>query len=192
MNFPFISLVKWTEFPGPVRPYFWCHSLIHTEVLTGEIQFIRIRFRHCHGKNRESRNKQCMTPCVRTRIRQRIRIRKRLFWSDHVAIYVVPCRSTVERVSFASLPVSFLGILSCRWKSTCDPAMFEISKITKDEAEQLIAPVRENVALYDQSSADYSTFSSFKQTSNNGFEWTSAINDAGKNGREYTAGPLYA
>ena len=39
-------------------------------------------------------------------------------------------------------------------KPPCDPAMPEISKIKKDETEQLIALVRENVALYDQSSDD--------------------------------------
>ena len=31
-----------------------------------------------------------MIPCARTRIRQRIHIRRRLVWSDHVAIYAVP------------------------------------------------------------------------------------------------------
>ena len=59
----------------------------------------------------------------------------------------------------------------------------------KDETEQLIslAPVRENVALYDQSSDDYSTSSSLKQTSNDGFEWTGAMNDAGEKGGKCTA-----
>ena len=42
--------------------------------------------------------------------------------------------------------------------------MPEISKITKDETEQLIALVRENVALYDQSFDDYSTSFPLKQT----------------------------
>ena len=33
--------------------------------------------------------------------------------------------------------------------------MLKISKITKEETEQLIDLVRENVPLYDQSSSDY-------------------------------------
>ena len=40
-----------------------------------------------------------MIPCARTRIWRRIRIRKRLFWSDHAAIYAVPYGLTDERVS---------------------------------------------------------------------------------------------
>ena len=102
-------------------------------------------------------------------------------------ILIWPCSDLCRTVqvngwvclSFSSLLVPFVAILSCRWKSPCDPAMPEISKITKDETEQLIALVWENVALYDQSSDDYSTFS-LKQTSSNGFKWTGAINDAGK------------
>ena len=73
-------------------------------------------------------------------------------------------------LSFASLLVPFLAILSCRWKSTCDPAMPQISKISKDEAVQRKALVGEHVAHYDQSSDDYNTSSSLKETSNNGFE----------------------
>ena len=55
-------------------------------------------------------------------------------------------------------------------KTRVVPAVPWISKITKDETEQLTALVRENVAFYDQNSDDYSTFSSLKQTSNNGFD----------------------
>ena len=53
------------------------------------------------------------------------------------------------------------------------------------KTEELIALVRENVAVYDQSSDDYST-SSLKQTSNNGFERTGAMNVAGKQGGKCT------
>ena len=95
-------------------------------------------------------------------------------------ILIGPCSDLYSTVrvngwaclSFASLLVPFPAILSCWWKSTCDAAMPWISKTTKDKAEQLIALVRENVAVYDRSSDDYSTSSSFRQTPNNGFEWT--------------------
>ena len=46
--------------------------------------------------------------------------------------------------------------------------------------QQLIALVREYIAPYGQSSDGYSISSSLKQTSNNGFEWTGAVNDAGR------------
>ena len=102
-----------------------------------------------------------MIPCARTRIRQRIGPSSDLFRT--VRFNGWAC------LSFASLLVFFLAVLSCRWKNTCGPAMPEISKITKDETEQLIALVRENVALHHQSFDDYST-SSLKQISNNGFK----------------------
>ena len=62
---------------------------------------------------------------------------------------------------FVTFLVPFPAILSRRCKSTCDPAMPEISKITKDETgrlitELLVEMVRENVALYDPSFDDYS------------------------------------
>ena len=57
-----------------------------------------------------------------------------------------------------------------------------MSKITKDETGQFITLVRENVAFYHQSSDDYNTSSSLKQTSNNGFELSGAVNSAGKKG----------
>ena len=57
-----------------------------------------------------------------------------------------------------------------------------MSKITKDETGQFITLVRENVAFYHQSSDDYNTSSSLKQTSNNGFELSGAVNNAGKKG----------
>ena len=64
-------------------------------------------------------------------------------------ILIGPCSDLCRTVrvngwvclSFWSLLVPFLAILSCPWKSPCDPAMPEISKITKDETEQLIALV---------------------------------------------------
>ena len=106
-----------------------------------------------------------MIPCVRTRVRQRF-------------ILIGPCSDLCRTVrangwaclSFTSLLVSFLAMPSCRWKSTCDPAMPYISKITKGETEQLIALVPENVALYDKSYDDYSTSSALNQTLNNGFQ----------------------
>ena len=118
-----------------------------------------------------------MIPCVRTRVRQRF-------------ILIGPCSDLCRTVrangwaclSLTSLLVSFLAMPSCRWKSTCDPAMPYISKITKGETEQLIALVPENVALYDKSYDDYSTSSALKQTLNDGFQWTGAMNDAGKKG----------
>ena len=62
-----------------------------------------------------------------------------------------------------------------------------MSKITNDETEQLIALAQENVALYDQSSDNYSSSSSLKQMSNNSFEWTGAMNDAEKKGAKCMA-----
>ena len=93
-------------------------------------------------------------------------------------ILIGPCSDLCRTVrvngwaclSFTSLLVSFLAMPACRWKSTCDPAMPYISKITKGETEQLIALVPENVALYDKSYDDYSTSSALKQTLNNGFQ----------------------
>ena len=106
-------------------------------------------------------------------------------WSDlyrTVRVNVWAC------LSFSSLLVPFPAILSCRWKSTCDPVILKISKITKDEiVEQLLALVRENVAFYDQSSDDHGTSSSLKQTSNNRFEWTGVMTDAGKKRGKCTA-----
>ena len=74
-------------------------------------------------------------------------------------ILIGPCGDLCRNVrvnewacpSFASLPVPFRAFPSCRWKSTCDPAMPKISKITKEDTEQLTELVRENV-LFDQSS----------------------------------------
>ena len=150
-------------------------------------------------------------------------------------ILIRPCSDLCRTVrvngwvclSFWSLLVPFLAILSCPWKSPCDPAMPEISKITcdpampeiskitcdpampeiskitcdpampeiskimcdpampeinkikKDETEQLIALVRENVALYDPDSNDYSTASSLKLTSNSDCECTGDMVDSG-------------
>ena len=69
--------------------------------------------------------------------------------------YPVRCNTTFIRVtSFASFLVPFPAILSFRWKSTCDLAMPKMSKFTKEETEQFTELVRENVALYDQSSDD--------------------------------------
>ena len=55
------------------------------------------------------------------------------------------CRTVLVKgwacLSFTSLLVPFFAIISCVWKNTCDPAMPYISKL-----------VRENVAVYDQSS----------------------------------------
>ena len=42
-----------------------------------------------------------------------------------------------ECPSLASLLVPLPAILSCRCKNTCDPSMPKISKITKEETEQL-------------------------------------------------------
>ena len=65
-------------------------------------------------------------------------------------------------------------------------------RIMKDETEQLIERVPENVAVYDQSSDGYSTSSSLKQTSNNAFEWTGAMTDGDTNkGAKCTALCLY-
>ena len=60
-------------------------------------------------------------------------------------------------ISFASLFVLFLAILFCQWKGTCDQAMSKISKVTKEETQQPTELVRENVALYNQSSDDSAT-----------------------------------
>ena len=126
-----------------------------------------------------------MFPCARTIIWQRILIRKHLFWSDHVVIHAVPygltdrCVPHLHHFLCLFLPFFLAGV----WKSICDPTMPKISKIKgRTRTEQLMELVRENVALYDQSTDDYSISSSLKQMSNNGFEWTGAINDAGEKG----------
>ena len=154
-------------------------------------------FGNGYSKNRESRNKKCMIPCVRTRIR--LRIRKRLFWSDHVR---------VNRC--AGLPLTF--VTSCaifrHFSQPVEKTMPNISKITREETEQVIELVRVNVPLSDQSSSDYgkasfismtasfcvvytkqnkvsSTSYSLRQASNNGLEWTGAMtNGEGEKRRE--------
>ena len=98
-------------------------------------------------------------------------------------ILIGPCSDLCRTVringwaclSFSSLLVPFIASLSCRCISTCDPAMPEISQLTKEETEQLLTGepielVRDNLALYDQSSHDYRTSSSLKEKSNDGFE----------------------
>ena len=83
----------------------------------------------------------------------------------------VPCGLADGRVShLRHFLCLFWSFFLAGGKARVIPAVPWISKITKDETEQLTAQVRENVAFYDQNSDDYSTFSSLKQTSNNGFD----------------------
>ena len=129
-----------------------------------------------------------MIPCARTRIRQQLLIRKGLFWSDHVAIYAVPYGLTDGRIShlryfFAFFRHSFLPVEKHVWSSH---ALDQQNHEGRNWAAST-ALVRENVALCDQKSADYSNSSSVKQTSNNGFKGTGVMNDAGERGRKSAA-----
>ena len=74
--------------------------------------------------------------------------------------------------------------------------MPKISRLTKEETEQLIELVCENITLYDQSCSDYSNACRFlcclykrkssntsslpKQASNSGLEWTGTMTDRGR------------
>ena len=136
-----------------------------------------------------------MFPCARTIIWQRILIRKHLFWSDHVVIHAVPygltdrCVPHLHHFLCLFLPFFLAGV----WKSICDPTMPKISKIKgRTRTEQLMELVRENVALYDQSSDDCSSTSSLKHTvSINSFEWTCTMTDRGGHSPLYIQPKMY-
>ena len=85
-----------------------------------------------------------------------------LFWSDHVAIFAVPYGLTGGRVPyFRHFLCCFLPFFPASGKT-----MPKISKITKEETEQLTELVRGNVPLYDQSSSDYSNAPFISLTAN--------------------------
>ena len=129
-----------------------------------------------------------MIPCARIRIRQRIRIRKRLFWLDHVAIYAVSYGCAYS--SFASLFVLFPAIAVCSdknilsvlpsssssckqvWQASCSSCFVHKACTNHQCVLQRDCPFFCFWVIYTKQ----------KQTSNNGFEWTDAMPDGVKKG----------
>lgn len=113
-----------------------------------------------------------MTPCAQTQILQRILIRKHLFQMDHVAIYATPYGLTDGRAPHLRHCLClFSPFFLAGGKAHVIPATPKVSKMTKEETEQLIELVQENVALYNPGFDDYSnTSSSLKQMPNNSFQ----------------------
>ena len=138
------------------------------------VQFHLYRCGHAYGKDWESRNKKCIIPCAWTWVQQQIRIWKLYF---HRTMQWSMPYCTGERMAVSLLCVtycafsrhSFLQVEKHVWSShTLDHQYHE----GRNRAVLMITAL----------------FSSHKQTSNNGFKWTSAMNDAGgKKGGKCTA-----
>ena len=84
------------------------------------------------------------------------------FWLDHVVIYAVPYGLTDGCVpDFSHFLCHFTPFFAASGKT-----MPKISKLTREETEQLVELVHENVPLYDQRSSDYSNAPFISLTAN--------------------------